>query len=329
MTELLPLFFIAAMGLSLLIYVIMDGFDLGIGMLLPLAKDEDKDLMIAAIGPYWDANETWIVLGISILLVAFPTAYGIILTSLYLPVVAMLLGLILRGVAFDFRAKVVAKNKATWNRNFFLGSLLTSVAQGWMLGAYITGLGDTAISYLFSALIAVTLPALYVLLGAAWLLIKTEDRLFNCALRWARNAIVPMGVALLLVSIATPMVSSTIARKWFSFPESLPLLPIPILSTVLYGALWWLLYRKDSLLCKGREWLLFVGLALICLLAAFGLAYSILPDIIIGKLAIRDTVASTDSLRFTFWGVAVVLPTILIYTVVVHRIFRGKAKLLD
>lgn len=329
MAELLPLFFVAAMGLSLLIYVIMDGFDLGIGMLLPLANDDDKDLMIAAIGPYWDANETWIVLGIGILLIAFPTAYGIILTSLYIPVVVMLLGLVLRGVAFDFRAKVVAENKATWNRNFFAGSLITSVAQGWMLGAYITGLGDTAISYLFSALIAVTLPALYILLGAAWLLIKTEGQLFSNALRWARNAIVPMGVALLLVSIATPLVSSDIARKWFSFPESLPLLPIPILSMMIYGNVWWLLYRKDSILCKGQEWVLFAGLALICLLAAFGLAYSILPDIIIGKLAIRETVASTDSLLFVFWGVAVVLPTILAYTIVVHRIFRGKASLLD
>ena len=140
MAEFLPVFFVMAMGLALLLYVILDGFDLGVGLLLPLATDAEKDIMIASIGPFWDANETWIVLGIGILLIAFPKAHGIILTALYIPVTIMLFGLILRGVAFDFRVKAGDARKQLWNRAFFFGSLIASMAQGWMLGAYITGL---------------------------------------------------------------------------------------------------------------------------------------------------------------------------------------------
>ncbi|WP_237132686.1 cytochrome d ubiquinol oxidase subunit II [Pseudohongiella sp. O18] len=319
----LPLFFAGAMGLALLIYVILDGYDLGIGLLLPLASDSEKDLMIASIGPFWDANETWIVLGIGILLIAFPQAHGEILTAMYIPVTLMLMGLVLRGIAFDFRAKAVSDKKDMWNLIFSVGSLITACSQGWMLGTYITGLAETGLSWLFSILIALTLPALYVLLGAAWLLIKTEGELFDKAMRWAARAILPMGVALLLVSIATPLVSQTIADKWFSYPNGLMLLPIPVLSTLTYGWMMFLLYRQHALR-EGREWLLFAGLIVLCLLAALGLAYSILPDIIIGQMTIWESAASTPSLLFTFWGTAIVLPAILGYTFFVYRIFRGK-----
>ncbi|MDH7944403.1 cytochrome d ubiquinol oxidase subunit II [Pseudohongiella sp. SYSU M77423] len=319
----LPLFFAGAMGLALLIYVILDGYDLGIGLLLPLASDSEKDLMIASIGPFWDANETWIVLGIGILLIAFPQAHGEILTAMYIPVTLMLMGLVLRGIAFDFRAKAVSDKKEMWNLIFSFGSLITACSQGWMLGTYITGLAETGLSWLFSILIALTLPALYVLLGAAWLLIKTEGELFDKAMRWAARAILPMGVALLLVSIATPLVSQTIADKWFSYPNGLMLLPIPVLSTLTYGWMMFLLYRQHALR-EGREWLLFAGLIVLCLLAALGLAYSILPDIIIGQMTIWESAASTPSLLFTFWGTAIVLPAILGYTFFVYRIFRGK-----
>jgi cytochrome bd ubiquinol oxidase subunit II len=319
----LPLFFAGAMGLALLIYVILDGYDLGIGLLLPFASESEKDLMIASIGPFWDANETWIVLGIGILLIAFPQAHGEILTAMYIPVTLMLMGLVLRGIAFDFRAKAVSNRKDMWNLIFSLGSLVTACSQGWMLGTYITGLGETSLSWLFSILIALTLPALYMLLGAAWLLIKTEGELFDKAMRWATRAILPMGLALLLVSIATPLISQTIADKWFTYPEGLMLLPIPVLSTLTYGFMMSLLYRQ-RLLREGREWLLFAGLIVLCLLAALGLAYSILPDIIIGRMTIWESAASTPSLLFTFWGTAVVLPAILGYTFFVYRIFRGK-----
>ncbi|HDZ08362.1 cytochrome d ubiquinol oxidase subunit II [Pseudohongiella sp.] len=320
----LPLFFAGAMGLALLIYVVLDGYDLGIGILLPFAEDSEKDIMIAAIGPFWDANETWIVLGIGILLIAFPQAHGQILTAMYIPVTLMLMGLILRGIAFDFRAKAIAHRKDMWNAIFAIGSLITAVSQGWMLGTYITGLGQSGISYLFSVLIAVTLPALYILLGSAWLLIKTEDELFDKALGWAKKSILPMGAALLLVSLATPLISETIADKWFSFPEGLRLLPIPLLSMATFAGLLWLLSDQKTLR-SGREWLLYAGLILLCVLAALGLAYSILPDIIIGQMTIWESASSTKSLLFTFWGTAIVLPAIIAYTFFVYRIFSGKA----
>ncbi|MEM1113999.1 MAG: cytochrome d ubiquinol oxidase subunit II, partial [Pseudomonadota bacterium] len=216
------------MGLALLVYVVLDGFDLGIGILLPFATEPQKDIMVASIGPFWDANETWVVLGVGILLVAFPKAHGVVLTALYIPVTIMLIGLILRGVAFDFRVKAGDDRRHWWNMAFTLGSLIASMAQGWMLGAYITGLQNTPTSLAFAALIALTLPALYIMLGGAWLLIKTEGDLFDKALVWSRRAWLPMSVALLLVSVATPIVSERIAERWFTLPNLIGLLPIPV-----------------------------------------------------------------------------------------------------
>ena len=170
----LPVVFLGLMGLAMLIYVLLDGYDLGVGLLLHRASDEHKDTMIASIGPFWDANETWLVLGVGILLIAFPKAHGMVLTALYLPVALMLVGLILRGVAFDFRVKARADHKPLWNRAFFAGSGLAALSQGWMLGRYITGFAEGVEFTLFAAAISLLLPAAYVLLGAAWLILKTE-----------------------------------------------------------------------------------------------------------------------------------------------------------
>ena len=324
MAEFLPLFFVFAMGLALLLYVILDGFDLGIGLLLPFAEEAEKDIMIASIGPFWDANESWIVLGVGVLLVAFPQAHGIVLTALYIPVTIMLFGLILRGVAFDFRVKAGDDRRAMWNMAFFVGSLTAAAAQGWMLGAYITGLQDTATSRAFAALIALTLPSLYVMLGGAWLLIKAEGALFDKAIRWSRRALLPMGVALLLVSVATPVVSPEIATRWFSLPAAIGLLPIPVSTALAYAAVWWALSHPE-VLRRNYAWIVFVSLVVICLMAAVGLAYSIYPDIIIGRMTLHEAAAATASLEFVFYGVAVTLPAILGYTVFVYRVFGGKA----
>tara|TARA_B100000676_G_C18033223_1_gene820105 strand:+ start:773 stop:1771 length:999 start_codon:yes stop_codon:yes gene_type:complete len=320
----LPLFFAGAMGLALLIYVILDGYDLGIGMLLPFASDDEKDVMVAAIGPFWDANETWIVLGVGILLIAFPQAHSIVLTSLYLPVTLMLMGLILRGVAFDFRVKAGDKHKAKWNRLFAFGSLVASVSQGWMLGAFVTGLTGDATSTLFAALIAVALPALYIMLGASWLLIKTEGELFNKAARWGRLAVWPMGGFLLLISIATPLVSSTIADKWFTLPNAIGLMPIPLATALAYAGLIWV-FNSKQILRNGYGWLAFVALMVVCVLASIGLAYSLFPDIVLGRISIWEAASATESLLFTFWGAIIALPMILGYTVFIYRVFRGKA----
>jgi len=321
----LPLIFVAIMGLSLLLYVILDGYDLGVGLLLPLGSDQEKDVMIASIGPFWDANETWIVMGIGVLLIAFPTAHGIVLTTLYLPVTIMLLGLILRGVAFDFRVKAGDDKKAMWNTIFFIGSLVASTAQGWMLGSYITGLNGSFINTVFSILIAFCLPALYCVLGATWLLIKTEGELFAKAVVWARASVLPMALGLFLVSIATPLVSEVIAERWFQLPNFIGLMPIPIASILALGLLMILLKRDVQELEKLNPWFLFMCPVIVCLMSALGLAYSIFPDIIIGQMTIWEAASHTDSLMFTFYGVVIALPCIIAYTIFIYRIFSGKA----
>ena len=321
----LPVIYMGVMGLALLIYVVLDGYDLGVGMLMPFATDSEKDLMVASIGPFWDANETWIVLGVGVLLIAFPTAHGMVLTHLYLPVTLMLMGLILRGVAFDLRVKAGDHRKALWNRAFFGGSLVASVAQGWMLGAYITGLQSSATEWLFASLIALMLPALYLLLGCGWLIMKTEGELLHKSIRWARWAVWPMGVGLLLVSLATPLVSADIAARWFSWPDTLWLAPVPLLSLLAFTTIVHVV-RRDDLLEQGRGWILFAATIAICLLASLGLAYSLFPDIVIGQLTIWEASASVKSLQFALVGVIFTLPMILFYTVVVYRVFHGKVK---
>ena len=323
MESALPLVFMALMGLVLLLYVILDGYDLGIGMLLPFASSAEKDTMVAAIGPFWDANETWLVLGVGVLLIAFPAAHGLVLTSLYLPVTVMLIGLILRGVSFDFRVKAAAGQKRMWNRAFALGSLVASCAQGWMLGSYVTGLEPGAVNLAFAALIAVTLPALYLVLGAGWLLLKTEGELFTKAARWGRRAMLPMGVGLLAVSVATPIVSPTIASKWFSLPNFIGLLPIPLASVVAFGAVYWVLHRNATR-ASGHAWLVMAGTALLCVMAALGLAYSLYPYVVLDRLTVWEAAAARGSLEFVLVGVVLVVPVTLAYTVFVYRVFRGK-----
>jgi cytochrome d ubiquinol oxidase subunit II len=328
METMLPLIFMAIMGVSLLLYVILDGYDLGIGMLLPLGTAAEKDTMIAAIGPFWDANETWLVLGVGVLLIAFPEAHGLVLTSLYLPVTIMLFGLILRGVSFDFRVKAAVEQRRMWNRAFALGSFVAATAQGWMLGSYVTGLDQSAVNFAFSALIAITLPALYVVLGAGWLLLKTEGALFEKAIRWGRNAMPAMGLALLGVSVSTPIMSETIAAKWFSLPEFIGLAPIPLATVVAFAAVYWVLYRPE-IAQAGYAWLVMAGTVLVCVMAALGLAYSLYPYVVLDRLTVWEAAASTASLTFVLVGVALVLPFTFAYTVFVYRVFRGKATTLS
>ena len=324
MDAVLPLIFMAIMGVALLLYVILDGYDLGIGLLLPFATAEEKETMIAAIGPFWDANETWLVLGVGVLLIAFPQAHGLVLTSLYLPVTIMLFGLILRGVSFDFRVKAAVRHKRTWNRAFFAGSLVAAVAQGWMLGSYITGLELDRTNLAFSALVALTMPALYVLLGAGWLIVKTEGELFTKALRWGRYSMPLVGLALLAISVSTPAVSDTIAAKWFSLPNFIGLLPIPIATAAAFVGVYWLLGRED-VARAGYGWLVMGGTVLMCVLAALGLAYSLYPYVVLDRLTVWDAASSSSSLMFVLVGVAIVLPFTIAYTIFVYRVFRGKA----
>jgi cytochrome bd ubiquinol oxidase subunit II len=322
----LPLFFVAAMGLAMLAYVVLDGYDLGVGMLLPrAANDGEKDLMVASIGPFWDANETWLVLGVGILLIAFPQAHGVVLTALYLPVAVMLIGLTLRGVAFDFRMKAGDSKKPFWNTMFTLGSFVAALSQGWMLGSYITGFETAWWSYAFNVLIACAVAATYVLLGAGWLIMKAEGELQLRALAWARAATIPFALGIAAISLATPMVSETIFNKWFTFPGFLALLPIPLVTAAAIAALWHVSGRK-SIMIAGYGWIVFAATVLVLILATLGLAYSIYPYIVIDRLTIWEAASATDALIIIFIGTAITLPTIIVYTVFVYRVFWGKAK---
>ncbi|MGC4364930.1 cytochrome d ubiquinol oxidase subunit II [Hydrogenophaga sp. R2] len=326
--ELLPLIFLAVMGLALLAYVVLDGYDLGVGLLLPLASDDQKDTMIASIGPFWDANETWLVLGVGVLLVAFPHAHGLVLQALYLPVAIMLIGLILRGVAFDFRVKAPLQYKAFWNKAFFGGSLLASASQGWMLGSYITGFDPGSLGLAFSLGIAVTLPAAYTLLGAGWLIMKTEGALQERAVFWARRVLWPMGAALVGISAATPLVNPAVVAKWFSFPIVFALLPVPLMCAVAFFAVRWVVTRP-SVVKAGYGWVVFAATVLIFVLAFFGLSYSIYPDIVIGRMTVWQAAIGTASLNVIFVGVAITLPVIVLYTAFMYKVFWGKAKALS
>jgi cytochrome d ubiquinol oxidase subunit II len=321
--HLLPVVFMALMGLSMLVYVVLDGFDLGVGLLLPRADDTDKDLMVASIGPFWDANETWLVLGVGILLVAFPKAHGIVLQALYLPVALMLLGLVLRGVAFDFRVKARDRHKPLWNRAFATGSALAALAQGWMLGRYITGFEDGWGFTLFAAAIALCLPAAYVLLGACWLILKTEGDLQRRAVDWAKLAWWPLVVGMGLISLATPLVSETVRERWFAMPALIALLPIPLTTVVALLAVRWLLGQRQVL----GPWcaLPFIGVVAVFLLGAIGLAYSLYPFVVVDRLTLWQAASATESLAVIAVGTAITVPAIAAYTVFSYRVFWGKA----
>jgi len=321
--EALPVIFMALMGIAMLVYVVSDGYDLGVGMLMHRATPEEKDVMVASIGPFWDANETWLVLGIGILLVAFPKAHGLVLGELYLPATLMLLGLILRGVAFDFRVKARDSHKPTWDRLFFGGSMIASVAQGWMLGRYVSGFGEGWNYPLFAAAIAVALPMAYVLLGAAWLVMKTEGALQERAVHWAKIAWAPMVGGLVLISMATPWISATVRQRWFVLPEIIALLAIPLMTGVALLAVRALL--NSRLVCGVVSWLPFVLLIMVFVLGFLGLAYSLYPFVVIDRLTIWQAASSPAALKVILFGVCISVPAIAAYTVFSYRVFRGKA----
>lgn len=320
----LPVTFATLMGLSILIYVVLDGFDLGVGILFPMANAEEKDRIIASIGPFWDANETWLVLAVGLLLVAFPAAHGLILSTLYLPVTIMLIGLILRGVAFEFRAKERAERKAIWNRVFFAGSLMTALAQGTMLGLYIMGLVVTPATIAFACLTALCLTGGYGFIGATWLIGKTDGALQRKSVRLARLGLFGVIGGLLTVSLASPLVSPRIFEKWFTVPEFLLLAPLPLMSAGLIVLLWVALrHLPDE---RDRWcWVPFASATALFSLAFAGLAYSFYPYVVPEKLTIYDAASAPESLFIILLGTAFVLPAILGYTALAYTVFRGKA----
>lgn len=321
----LPLVFAGLMGLAILMYVVLDGYDLGVGMLMPAADAREQELMVASIGPFWDANQTWLVLGVGILLVAFPVAHGIVLGALYLPVAAMLIGLMFRGVAFEFRVKAEGWHRELWNALFWFGSFLASFAQGFMLGRYITGFHSGFGYTLFALLVGASLCGGYVLLGATWLILKTEGALQRKALGWARWGLAWVALAVALVSLATPVVSQSVQAKWFDFPRTLALMLLP-LATLAAG---WRVWASTGRLKRGepeRDWVPLAAAVTIFVIAFAGLAYSLFPYVVIDRMTIWEAAAHPSALGFMLAGVVIVLPFLLAYTAFAYRVFRGKVR---
>ncbi|WP_237215096.1 cytochrome d ubiquinol oxidase subunit II [Falsiroseomonas oryziterrae] len=324
--ETLALAFAALMALAILLYVILDGYDLGVGLLLHATPEErERDRMIASIGPFWDANETWLVLGVGLLLVAFPTAHGMVLTALYLPVALMLVGLTLRGVAFEFRAKAATPlDKARWDLAFAGGSAMAALTQGWMLGRYVLGFDDSGAAIAFAALSALGVAAAYAFIGACWLIWRTEGALQRRAVAWARRTLWVVAAGIVGVSLATPLASPRILARWFEMPNLLLLAPLPLATGALVLGLFALLRHMPLPGDALRRVPFWAAVALFCLSFA-GLAWSFFPYIVPERLTLFQAASAPESLSLILVGAAIVMPVILAYTVLAWRIFGGKA----
>jgi len=281
--------------------------------------------MIASIGPFWDANETWLVLAIGLLLIAFPEAHSLVLYKLYIPAVLMLCGLILRGVSFDFRAKAVVEHKHRWDILFKLGSILTSLMQGYMLGQYVLGFDTSLPGILFCIVSALCVTAAYSFIGGAWLIMKTAGPLQQRAFVWTRCASWLCAFGILLVSVVNPLVSDNVFARWFTFPDIILLAPIPLLCVGLFIVV-------DRYVSHGPHqndfgmWIPFTCAVAIFFLVFQGLGYSFYPYIVPGELTVWQAASATESLQFIFYGTVVVFPAIILYTLFSYWVFRGKTK---
>lgn len=323
----LPLIWAVIIIFGIMMYVIMDGFDLGIGMLFPFIKDDrDRDVMMNTVAPVWDGNETWLVLGGAALFGAFPLAYAVVLSALYLPLMLMLVGLIFRGVAFEFRFKAKADKRHIWDKAFIGGSLAATFFQGVALGAFIEGFKVIDRSYAggsldwlspFSLFCGVGLVVAYTLLGCTWLIMKTEGKLQKQMHDLAR----PLALVLLavtgIVSLWTPLAHPDIATRWFSLPNLFWFLPVPILVLVtLYGLL--------KAVARNAHYTPFLLTLVLIFLGYSGLGISLWPNIIPPSISIWDAAAPPQSQGFMLVGTLFIIPFILGYTFWSYYVFRGK-----
>jgi cytochrome d ubiquinol oxidase subunit II len=321
----LPIIFAGLMALSIIVYAILDGYDLGVGILLPLKNDHQADQMIASIGPFWDANETWLVLAIGLLLIAFPTAHNVILKALYIPSAIMLVGLILRGVAFDFRAKVAQVNKHRWNQIFKLGSLIASSSQGYMLGSFVMGFEESVNAYIFSIMSALGVTCAYALIGSTWLILKTTDDLQLRAIEWAKLMGKISFVGILAVCIVNPLINQFVFERWTTAPFAYFMAIVPFVCfTLLFigNKVLKQLPLKDDSGC----WLPFLITVVVYVFCFCGLAFSFYPYVVPGEITIWQAASAPESLRFILYGALVVIPCILLYTIFSYRVFWGKVQ---
>lgn len=324
----LPFIWAGLIATAIFLYVLLDGFDLGLGILFPFAPtDKCRDRMMNSIAPFWDGNETWLVLGGGGLFAAFPLAYAILFPAFYMPLIMMLLSLIMRGVAFEFRFKSDIKHRFIWDYAFHFGSLGAAFCQGMILGGFVQGIEITGRNFsggpfdwatAFSILTGIAVVFGYALLGSTWLIMKTED----VTQSWARKAgsyvLAFVGIFMAIVSVSMPFLNNGVFEFWFSFPNFYYLLPIPLITAVLFIFLW-----KD-LVAKDREFRPFLLSILIFLMGYVGLGVSIYPWMIPFEYTIWDAAASGPGLSLMLVGVVPLLPLILGYTAYSYYVFRGK-----
>lgn len=312
-------------GLVIILYVILDGFSLGAGILFMSAEnDTERDAVMGSIAPVWDANQTWIVFGGGALFAAFPTTYAVLFSALYIPLLTFLFGLIFRGVAFEFRAN--SKNKVIWDHFFSWGSLVATFAQGLTLGAYISGISTEdgmfsggAFDWLspFSMMVGVALIFGYALLGATFIVMKTDGAVQIRAYKQAYRAALAVAFFMIVVSVWTPLHNPEITIRWFSAPRVyyiwlFPLLGICSFLSIMEG------------IKKRREKSPFISTVILFFSAYVGLQTAVYPNAILPDISIHQAVAQKETLVFTLWGVVIVLPVVLAYTVYSYWVFRGK-----
>ena len=324
----LPLICAGIIGLAVAMYVVLDGFDLGVGILFPYFPQEiQRDQTMNSVAPFWDGNETWLILGGTGLLVTFPLAYAIIMSALYVPLILMLLALVFRGVAFEFRW-VAKPNHHQWDIAFAAGSTLAAFCQGLMLGGLLSGIqvegnhfGGGAFDWFnpFSLMCGFGMVIGYAFLGACWLIMKTVEGVEQIARRLARPLCVVFLLFILLVSVWTPLEFDRIATRWFSVPNIYYLAPIPILTVVLAVSCWRGIYGKHPTLAFFSA----VGLFVVALI---GLVVSTMPYIIPPTITLWQAAASPASQAFILAGMSIMVPVILGYTVFVYHTFRGKIR---
>ena len=321
----LPVIWAAVIGTAVALYVVLDGFDLGVGILFPFAAGEsERDRMMATVKPFWDGNETWLVLGGGGLLVAFPLAYSILMPAFYLPIIVMLLALVFRGVAFEFRG--IAGGKRKWNFAFAGGSMLAALCQGMILGGMIQGVkiengafagGPFDWATPFALLCGAGVVTGYALLGATWLVMKTDGEMARLARQHAVTLLIGVMFFMLVVSLWTPLSIPSIAARWFSVPNIFYLWPVPLV-TALTAYAGWLGLRSGS---DSLPFLAAIGLFL---LGYFGLAISWFPYLVPPSVTIWDAAAAPVSQMFMLVGTLILLPIILGYTAMIYWLFRGK-----
>ncbi|MBK3510898.1 cytochrome d ubiquinol oxidase subunit II [Pseudomonas sp. MF6747] len=315
---------------GVMMYVVMDGFDLGVGLLFLAIKDkEERDVMMNTVAPVWDGNETWLVLGGAGLFGAFPLAYSVILSALYLPLIIMLLGLIFRGVAFEFRFKASERNRHWWDKAFVGGSIVATFSQGVALGAFLDGIPVVNNAYAggsldwlrpFPLFCGFALLIAYAQLGSTWLIMKTEGRLQEDMYRFSSYFIYALLFVIAVISIWTPLAHPEIAQRWFTMPNLLYFLPVPLLLLFCFIATLITLAHRAT----ASPFLLTL---LVIFLGYSGLGISIWPNIVPPSISMWQAASPVASQLFALIGALFTLPFILVYTAWSYYVFRGKVKL--